>query len=378
MTANKDKSAGPLDGVRVVELGSGVGAGFCGRLLSLLGAEVTALRTQPHSTVPDQLSAAVPANPAEQLYLGNGKRVTAVTGDREEWLSQVAGADVVVYGLERASGGTPPDLHAVYERLRAHRPGLIFAALTPFGLDGPLARSAGGDLNAQALSGWTSIVGNPGEAPLSMGYGVAGMQQGLSAAGAIVVALLVNDQRGEFIDISEAEVIAALIHMYEGTYRFAGIPLVRSGHRAPGSSGRYPHTMLPCKDGEVILICRSIPEWDRLLAMMGNPPWGTESRYRDFHAMATEYPGEVDALISPWLMRHTKAELVLLARRFRVPLAPIRTADEVLADPQLAHREFFAEVQADGGRRVRLPGLPALWTRPPEPLAGAAQAGFAS
>jgi len=72
-----------------------------------------------------------------------------------------------------------------------------------------------------------------------MGYGVAGMQQGLSAAGAIVVALLVNDQRGEFIDISEAEVIAALIHMYEGTYRFRGEYRWSAPATArPGSSGR--------------------------------------------------------------------------------------------------------------------------------------------
>ena len=361
MTSSPDRAETEacLTGVRVVEFGSGIGLGFCGRLLALLGAGVVKLVSQRGEAETASLF-----ERAQRVYLDGGKRVEELTAEGTEWVERCRGADVVIYGIERSTGASSvASARAVYERVREVCPRVVFAALTPFGVDGPSAGLAGGELNAQALSGWTSIVGNPDEAPLSMGYGVAAMQHGLGAAGAIAAALLTSGGDGEFIDISEAEVIAALIRMYQDVYRFAGIRLARAGHRAPGSSGRYPHTTLPCKDGTIVVICRAEVEWDRMLAMMGNPEWGSDPRYRDFHAMATEYPDQIDELIIPWFKQHTKAELTALTRQYRVPLAPIRTAEEVLEDPQLAYRRFFGERDFPGGRPVRLPLLPAIWTR---------------
>jgi len=96
-----------------------------------------------------------------------------------------------------------------------------------------------------------SINGNPDEEPLSVGYGTGAIKQGLSAVGAALVALLERRERdeGEFIDISEAQVVAAMIRNYVSSTAGTGIELVRSGTRAPGSSGRYPHATFPCKDG---------------------------------------------------------------------------------------------------------------------------------
>ncbi len=65
--------------------------------------------------------------------------------------------------------------------------------------------------------------------------------------------------------------------------------------------------------------------------------------------MGVEYPDEVDALIQPWLLQHTKEELATMAAAHRVPLAPVRTIPEVLQDEQLAHRHTFETVQSDGG-----------------------------
>jgi crotonobetainyl-CoA:carnitine CoA-transferase CaiB-like acyl-CoA transferase len=197
-----------------------------------------------------------------------------------------------------------------------------------------------------------------------MNYGIGPLMQGLNAAGAAIAALLERGKGrgGEFVDVSEADVIAAAIRMYSLTYRFLEIPLKRNGLRAPGSSGRYPHTALPCKDGYISTICRSEQDWNRFLEMMGNPAWGDEPRYRDFYAMATQYPDEVDALIIPWLMEHTKDQIAELATKYKVPIAPLRTADEVIRDPQFAYRGFFRSYQA-GDRIVIAPGQVAQWIR---------------
>jgi crotonobetainyl-CoA:carnitine CoA-transferase CaiB-like acyl-CoA transferase len=100
------------------------------------------------------------------------------------------------------------------------------------------------------------------------------------------------------------------------------------------------------------------------MEMMGNPEWAKEPRYQDFLRMGADYPDEVDALIIPWLMEHTKAQLGQLAVKYRVPLAPVATVQEALGNEQFAHRGFFIEREIDG-KRFKVPGSAAHWTRTP-------------
>jgi len=348
----------PLTGVTVLEYGTGVAVGYCGALLADLGAEVVKV----HSARPVPSEEAALRTRAEALYLDMDKTVVHDEIGGNAFRERFAAADVVLRGYD-PSDGRAPDLRGEYDQWRGDSDGLVFVAVTPFGVTGPGSGWHGGDLNAQGLSGWTAITGMPGEAPLSMSYGIGALQHGLNAAGATVAALIERGghQGGEFVDVSEADVIAACIRMYSLTYRFLGIPLERNGLRAPGSSGRYPHTILPCKDGYISTICRSETDWNRFLDMMGNPSWGDEPRYRDFFAMATDYPDEVDALIIPWLMEHTKDQLAELATTYKVPLAPVRTADEVVREPQFEHRGFFRTRELDG-REILVPGRVAHWT----------------
>jgi len=345
---DKTKSWAPLSGVKVLEYGTGVAAAYCAKLLKQLGAEVVKIRNPSEPPINADVEL---RRRAESLFLDADKQWVDQELGSPDFLRRLATTDVVVRGFE-PSDGTAVAVREEYEQWRRQRNSLIFVALTPFGVTGPGSRWRGGDLNAQALSGWTYITGNPNEAPLSMNYGMGALQHGLTAAGATVVALLERGA-GEFVDVSEADVIASTMRMYSLTYRFLAIDPKRNGLRAPGSSGRYPHTLLPCKDGYISTICRSETDWNRFLEMMGNPAWAKEPRYRDFYAMGTEYPDEVDALIIPWLMERTKDELGELANKFRVPLAPVRTVDEVLRDPQLAHRDFFVP---DAESDTKLPG----------------------
>jgi CoA:oxalate CoA-transferase len=201
---------------------------------------------------------------AEEAYLNADKtQLDGVVGD-ESFRALVRQSHIVISGSDPVQGNGG-DLRRVYDSIVEENPDLIFVALTPFGTYGPASGWHGGDLNAQALSGWTWIVGMPGEAPLSMNFDMGALQQGLVAAGATLAALLERGSEGaggEFVDISEADVIAACIRMYSLTYRFLNINLTRNGLRAPGSSGRYPHTILPCKDGFISTICRSpVDSW---------------------------------------------------------------------------------------------------------------------
>ncbi|HYF18927.1 MAG TPA: CoA transferase, partial [Ramlibacter sp.] len=102
---------------------------------------------------------------------------------------------------------------------------------------------------------------------------------------------------------------------------------------------------------------RTREEWQRLVQVMGNPPWASEPRYQDLRAMGTQYPDEVDALVKPWFAQHTRAELESLALRNNLIVAPLRDFAEVLGTEQFAVRGFLQPARA-GGHEVRAPGLP--------------------
>jgi CoA:oxalate CoA-transferase len=355
----------PLAGVMVVETGDSVAAGFCTRLLQQLGATVLLVREGDPPT-PDA-SGSSPAGQvradAEYVFLTDGKQVADV-GPAEAY----AAADVIVRGSD---GGTATDPMAHHDGLRTAHPGLIYVYLSPFGVpdNGPdQAAWRGDDINAQAVGGLSSLIGRPDREPLVIPFDVAAASQGLNGACAVLAALLARepDAAGPFIDIASADVAASYSRMYTLLYRFYGIPPVRAGRRAPGSGGRYPMTILPCRDGDVVLIGRSRRDWERYLDMMGRPPWTEDPRYQDPLGIAMDYPEEVDALIAPWLAAHTRAELSQLAHRHGVPLGSVRTVPEVLADPQMQFRQFFhpAQAQVEGETPPLLPGFPALFRRP--------------
>lgn len=352
----------PLDGLRVLEYGTGAGAAYCGSLLAELGAHIEkVVATQPAELTEQARVRRL----AEWTYLDAQKTLVPFEVGDDDFRAALRECQIVVRGSDPCYGAAA-EIRTEYEAWHRENSDLVFVALTPFGVEGPASGWYGGDLNAQAISGWTWIVGNPGEAPLSVNYSMGALQQGLAGAGAVLAALLERGGAGgggEFVDVSEADMIAACIRVYSLVYRFFDIELTRDGYRASGSSGRYPHTMLPCKDGFISTIGRSAVDWARFMEMMGNPEWSQNLRYQDFFKMATEYPEEVDAYIVPWLMQYTKQELAELAIKYRVPLAPVCTVQEALENVQFRHRGFFREVKV-GAKAVEVPGSVAHWSGP--------------
>jgi len=151
------------------------------------------------------------------------------------------------------------------------------------------------------------------------------------AAGCLL-AMSVRDARGSgrVVDVALAEVLASYVAGNCRLYIHHGLQWHRSGSRASGSGGAYPYVILPCKDGEVCICGRTREEWMRLVQVMGNPAWANEPRYQDLRAMGKQYPDEVDALMLPWLARHTMAELEAVALKNNLIVSPIRGFADVL------------------------------------------------
>lgn len=366
-----------LSGLTVVEAGEFVAAPYCGRLLADLGARVIKLeppggdlarRYGPFpGGVPD------PEKSGLFAFLNTGKEsVVADFTDpagREQARVLAARADVWITGYpcrQLTEQGLDWDILG-----RAH-PRLVYCALSTFGWSGPYRDRQGGGLHASALAGVTWAIGNPGRPPLQLPLTQADFQGGANAACAILVALYARRRSGagQFIDVALAEVLANYAGIGSTLYLYYGLQWRRDGQRASGSMGPYPLGIFPCKDGLVVLIARSLRDWDRFLKAMGSPPWADNPRYRDQVAMGRDYPDEVDALVKDLLKDHSQEDLFRIAREQGFPLAPLRTIRDSLEDPQFAHRGFFETVELPGIGPVKLPRLPFQFSSvKPRPLA---------
>lgn len=333
--------------LRVVELSSGMAGAYCGWLLQQMGAEVALLeapQTGIGADLNDPLALAV-------AYYSEGKSLVTLAASEA-----IAQADLVITDdaprLARQLGLTVAEL-------AARQPDTVFGATSVFGLTGPLADAPAVPLDAQAVASVAWALGEPGRPPLAIPPGVLECQAGAHLAAACLMARLAgpDGDRGRIVDIALNDVLAHYVGVNCRFYIHHGMRWRRAGRRASDSGGAYPFVILPCADGAVCLSGRTRPEWERFVEAMGKPAWSQEPRYQKLRAMGQQYPDEVDALVMPWLARHTKAELEAIADRFKLTIAPLRDLADVIETPQLAEREFLRRREL-GGRMILGPGLP--------------------
>ena len=351
-----------LSDLRVLEIGSMLSAPYCGKLLADAGAAVVKLEppavgdaARRYGPWPDEIP-----NPERSglfLYLNSNK--LGITANLETPTGRsilrrlAAESDVVVHNVP------PSDMDRVgldYDALAADNPALVMASISPYGLSGPWRDYRAYDINLAAAGGINEGLGEPDREPLTFGTPEVGYFAGMAAASSIVMAVLGRERHGgQHIDIAEAETMAGL---YNGPEALMAVyqwrVTRRTGHHALDFP--YPNCILRCKDGHIFVGSPEGRQWRRLLEIMGMPEWSQEDRLRNRTAMNNLYADEVDGYVEAWLADYTKAELLEIALEHRIPLAPVRTYEEVRNDPSLA--DLFVEIDRADTGSVAYPGAP--------------------
>jgi crotonobetainyl-CoA:carnitine CoA-transferase CaiB-like acyl-CoA transferase len=372
-----------LAGVRVVELGEGIAVPYCGKLLADFGAEVIKIEppgcgdsTRQHGPFPGDL----PHPEHSGLFLALNTNKLGITLNPElptgrqllgELLHQ---ADVLIHH-------TAPQHLAALDltpaALRREYPRLIVTSITPYGQSGPYCDYHATDLTVCALGGLSEGLGEENRPPLTGPFSQGGYQAGLSAAGAVVLALLVRESsgQGQAIDIGAADVLATLqTGVYLNNYLFDGSHSMR-GSRF-GSQTIYPANFFRCRDGFMWVTAPQWAQWERLLAMIGRADLATDERFHNRHEIALMPPPELEVPLAQWFMERTREEIFHLCRTHRLPITPVYTLAELVDHPQLVARGFIMGVEQPGIGLLRLPGLPmhlskTPWrVRRPAPLLG--------
>ena len=351
-----------LSGLRVLEIGSMLSAPYCSKLLADAGADVFKLEppavgeaARRYGPWPDDIPH--PERGGLFLYLNANKQ--GITANLETPTGRsilrrlAADSDVVVHNVP------PSDMDRVgldYDALVVDNPNLVMASISPYGLSGPWRDYRAYDINLAAAGGINEGLGEPDREPLTFGTPEVGYFAGMAAASSIVMALLGREQHGgQHIDIAEAETMAGL---YNGPEALMAVyqwrVTRRTGHHALDFP--YPNCILRCKDGHIFVGSPEGRQWGRLLEIMGTPEWSQEPRLRNRTTMNNLYADEVDAYLEEWLADYTKAELLEIALEHRIPLAPVRTYEEVRNDPSLV--DLFVEIDRADTGPVAYPGPP--------------------
>jgi crotonobetainyl-CoA:carnitine CoA-transferase CaiB-like acyl-CoA transferase len=352
--------AGPLHGIRVLELARILAGPWIGQLMADLGADVVKVEAPEGDDTRGWGPPFVEATDGEALSAAyfhacnRGKR--SIIADFREpegralALRLASHADVVVenfkvgglvkYGLDAAS-------------LRAAFPRLICCSITGFGQDGPYAMRAGYDFLIQGMAGPMSITGQPGGQPTKAGYATADIFTGLYASVGILAALRQRDQTGvgASLDLALMDTQIAVMGNQAMNYLVSGKAPGRLGNAHPNI---VPYEVFEVADGHVIIASGNDGQYRKLCEALGQPGLGTDARYatnRDRIAARAELVPLLNGLTRGF----AKADLLARLEAAGVPAGPINGMDEVFADPQVVARGIRRDLAAPAAKDGRIP-----------------------
>ncbi len=337
-------ATGPLEGIRVIELGTVVAGPFAGRVLADYGADVIKVEAPGR---PDPLR-----DWGQESYKGHrlwwtvhARNKRCVTLDlrsergQELMLLLVERADIVV---ENFRPGTLERWNLGYDRLSAVNPGLVLARVSGYGQTGPYASKAGYASVAEALSGLRSINGYPGEAPprqaISLGDSLAGMVAVQGVLAALVRRGVTG--KGQVVDVALTEACLSVLESVVPEYDKLGRVRQPGGTRLDGIA---PSNIYRSADGLWLVVAANQDTvFRRLCEAMERPELAGDERFAD-HVARGENQDEIDGIVGEWVGARDAAEVRELLDDAGVICGPINTAAEVVTDPQFRARGMLVE-----------------------------------
>ena len=335
----------PLDGLRVIEMGSLIAGPFCGQILGDFGAEVIKLEDPKAGDPMRQWGRSKPQglSPWWPVIGRNKKSVTVdlrTDEGRDLARSLIAKADVVV---ENFRPGTLEAWGMGYEALSANHPGLVMARVSGFGQTGPYSHRAGYALVGEAMGGLRHITGEPDRNPARAGISIGDSLSGLNAALGVMMALHSRDRtgKGQVVDAAIYESVLTVMENLITEYDLTGYIRERSGAVLPGIA---PSNVYPTKSGELILIgANQDTLFKRLCELMGRPDLVEDVRYRD-HAARGAHQAELDARIAAWTADQEIEILLPRLEEAGIATGRIYRAPDMLTDPHFAARDSIVTV----------------------------------
>ena len=369
-------TAGPLDGVRVLELGTLISGPFAGRLLGDMGAEVIKIEL-PSAPDPLRTWGQAELDGHHFFWTVHARNKKAVTLDlrkpkgRELFLELVDRSDIIV---ENFRPGTLEKWDLGYDVLRQHNKGVILVRVSGYGQTGPEAGKAGYASVAEAASGLRHMNGFPGGPPprlaLSLGDSLAGMFAAQGALAALYRRSVTGE--GQVVDTALTESCLAIQESTIPDYDVGGVVRGPSGTRLEGIA---PSNIYQSANGSwVVIAANQDTVFRRLCAAMGRPELATDERFSN-HVARGRNQDELDKIIGDWAAQRQPDEIISTLSDAGVIAGPINTVAEVVNDPQLQARGMIADHWDERVQRnIKGPGVVPVLSESPGTIRNAGSA----
>lgn len=348
--------AGPLSGLRVLDLTRVLAGPTCTQMLGDLGAEV--IKIERPEAGDDTRGFAPPFWPETKesaYFVGVNRNKKSVTLDMAKPEAQailhrlLESTDILV---ENFKVGALAKYGLGWEQLKDKYPRLIYCSITGFGQTGPYAPRPGYDALIQAMGGVMSLTGEPNGSPQKVGVPVADLFAGLYGCIGILAALnhRTATGQGQRIDIGMLDTHVAWLANQGMNYLSTGENPPRLGNQHPNIS---PYQEFPTKDGYIILAVGNDPTFERFCKAFGQAHLLADERFAT-NPRRVANRDLVTQTLTPVMKSRTTAEWVEALEAQKIGCGPINTLKDVFADPHVQAREMTLEMQHGSGATVKV------------------------
>jgi formyl-CoA transferase len=348
--------AGPLTGIRVIELGSLIAGPFCAKTLADFGAEVVKIEPPGEG---DPLRKWRRMRDGTSLWWQvqsrNKKSVTCNLRrpEGQEIVRRLARTAHIV--VENFRPGALEKWNLGWEQLSAENRKLVMVRISGYGQTGPYKERPGFAAIAEGMGGFRYVNGFPDRPParpnLSIGDTIASLHGVMGA----LMALREADRtgKGQVVDVALYEAVFNCMESLLPEYDGDGYVRERSGSALPGIA---PSNLYPCKDGYVLIAGNADSLYQRLMSAIGREDLRQDPALARNDGRAAQME-RIDAAIGEWTSQRSQEEVLGEMEKAEVPAGRIYSAADIAADPHFQARGMIESVIAGDGKPLKVPGV---------------------
>ena len=350
--------AGPLEGIRVVDLTRILAGPYCTMMLGDMGAEV--IKIEHPDGGDDTRGWGPPFLKGVSAYFisinRNKKSLTLNLKDergKEILRDLIRNSDVIV---ENFRPGTLDKLGFSWEEIHRLNPAMVFASLSGFGQTGPRKSEPGFDVVIQGEGGVMSLTGEPDAPPSKVGASIADITAGMLAAQGVLLSLYHREKTGvgQMVDVGMLDGQVALLTYHANNYFATGKLPPRRGNKHPSIT---PYETYECKDGYFNLGVGNDSLWRRFCDAMGLGEIKEDPKFA-INKDRVNNRLELQEILDAFFAEKTVGETLDSLRDAGIPCGPINNLEQVLNEPQILAREMVVDVDVPVAGPTKVTGVP--------------------
>ncbi len=351
----------PLEGLKVLEMGTLIAGPFCGRLLAEFGAEVIKIESPGEGDPLRKWRKLHDADgdPTSLWWYAQSRNKKSVTvnlreKDGQEIVRKLAlGADIIV---ENFRPGTMEKWNLGFDALAKDNPKLIMVRLSGYGQTGPYKDRVGFGAIGESMGGMRYITGYPDRAPVRVGISIGDSLAAMYGAMGALMALHSRHQsgRGQVVDVALYEAVFSLMESMLPEFAMTGFVRERSGASLPGI---VPSNTYLCGDGQYVVIgANGDSIFKRMMRAIGREDLANDPGVAD-NAGRTARTDELDAAIGAWTGTHPLEHVLGTLDKADVPSGRIFSIADIVKDMQYQARGMIEKHKLGDNEEVWLPGV---------------------